>query len=107
MPTKIPMILPEWLDQELWEDFILYRSEIKKPMTDTAKKRMVMRIQRFFNAGGHVETMIENSINSGKWSNIYFAKEEKIDEESKRYGKPETGADVHARHLRLLSERNQ
>jgi len=103
MPKIISIIpLPEWLDQELWDDFISYREEIKKPMTPTAIKRLLIRLGRFVEAGGHVETMIENSINSGKWSNVYFSKKEVIDEENRRFSKPETGADVHARQLRSI-----
>jgi len=81
LPKVVPISpLPEWLDAELWNDFISYRKEIKKPMTPTAIKRMLMRLGRLVEVGVHIQTMIENSINSGKWSNVYFVKDEKADE---------------------------
>ena len=97
MLKVVPILpLPEWLDPELWDDFIEYRKEIKKPIGDIGKKRMLKRLKRFVDEGGHLETMIENSINSGKWSNIYFAKEEDLSGANTGFNKKETSADIFA-----------
>ena len=33
--------LPDWIDADVWKDFEHWRKSIKKPLTDTARKRIV------------------------------------------------------------------
>jgi len=62
--------MPEWLDVELWKDFVTNRKGIKKPMTDVAKKRMLMKMGRFHDHGIDVNECLERSLING-WKDIY------------------------------------
>lgn len=70
-------IAPDWLDKELWEDYLCYRSEIKKPLTETGQKRAVMKLKRFYDQGQNVDEIIEQSI-TNNWLGL-FAVKQKLD----------------------------
>ena len=70
-------IAPEWLDKELWEDYLAYRVEIKKPLTETGQKRAVMKLKRFYDAGQDVDEIIEQSI-TNNWLGLFSVKQ-KVD----------------------------
>jgi len=40
----VTFALPDWLDPEIWADFERVRRLIKKPLTDTARKRIVKKL---------------------------------------------------------------
>lgn len=58
------------IDDDLWDDFCAHRSEIKKPMSELAKKRMRNRIERYAAQGHDITEMLERSISCG-WQDIY------------------------------------
>lgn len=62
--------LPGWLDADLWRDFIANRKGIKKPMTGVAQKRMLMKLQRWHEAGIDVNECLERSL-INNWKDIY------------------------------------
>lgn len=66
--------LPEWLDQDDWDDFIQHRKELRKPMTDTAKRRMLRKLGKMKDAGEYIPEVIDQSIRNG-WQDIYPAKQ--------------------------------
>lgn len=63
-------VVPEWLDGELWADFIENRKQIKKAMTDIAQKRMLRKMERWHTAGINVNECLERSI-INRWKDIY------------------------------------
>jgi len=63
-------LTPGWLDGELWGDFIQHRKEIKKPLTETATKRMLRKLERWHAAGVNVNECLERSI-INRWQDIY------------------------------------
>ena len=63
-------LVPEWLDAELWTDFIGSRKQSKKPMTEIAKKRMLMKLERWNAKGININECLERSIING-WQDIY------------------------------------
>jgi len=70
---------PDWLDQELWQDFIEYREEIKKPLTEVGKKRAIKKLRRLMDEGGDQTLILERTINSSAlkpWTGIFQAKPE-------------------------------
>lgn len=67
---------PDWLDIELWQDFIEYRNEIKSPLTPKGEKRALRKLERLIAEGGDQELIIENTIISGKWKGLFQAKPE-------------------------------
>lgn len=84
--------MPEWLNAELWKDFITNRKGMKKPMTEVAQKRMLMKCERFHDRGIDVNECLERSlINS--WKDIY--------EPDPRRQKPDHIEDLFAKGYRL------
>jgi hypothetical protein len=68
---------PEWLDKELWDDYIAYRKELKKPLTAVGEKRAIMKLQRFYEQGQNVNEILEQSI-TNNWLGL-FAVKQKVD----------------------------
>lgn len=62
--------LPNWLDEELWTDFQEHRKEIGKPLTQTAEKRLLMKLYRMKEAGEDIDTALERSIENG-WKGVF------------------------------------
>jgi len=58
------------IDPELWADFVQHRKDIKKPLTQTAQKRMLARLSRFLEQGMNVDAMLERSIVNG-WQDVW------------------------------------
>lgn len=69
--------LPEWLERQDWLDFCEHRRvACKTPMTLTAGKRMLSKLDRLRQAGHPPALVIDQSINSGKWTDIYPLKDD-------------------------------
>jgi len=58
------------IDEELFQDFMQHRKEIKKPLTAVAQKRMRMRLERFEQEGQDVNALLEKSILNG-WQDVW------------------------------------
>lgn len=70
---------PDWLDVELWNDYIQYRIEIKAPLTQVGEKRALMKLERLIAQGGDQTAMVEATINSKKqWAGIFYREAEVI-----------------------------
>ena len=65
--------LPAWLDAELWADFLQHRIELGKPLTPTAERRCLRKLERW-HADPEVDAMqqLEHSIEMG-WRGLYLA----------------------------------
>lgn len=72
--TKDKIIIPDFIDKELWSDFKKMRIKIKKPMTDRAEKLMINKLQKMNDAGLDTKKSIENSI-INSWQDIYEPKD--------------------------------
>jgi len=72
--------LPDWLDRELWTDFLQYRKEIDKRgvgLSPTGEKRALMKLERFIRDGGDQTLILENTITSKTgWAGIFMAKKD-------------------------------
>jgi len=64
--------LPEKIDAKVWNAFIEHRKNLKKPLTEWAKKLIVDRLESI---GGDFNALINQSIECG-WQKIYPLKEE-------------------------------
>ena len=62
--------MPDWLDGELWKDFVENRKGIKAAMTEVAQKRMLMKLERWHDRGIDVNECLERSLING-WKDIY------------------------------------
>lgn len=63
-------LVPEWMPADLWADFIAARLEAKKPLTATAAKRMLAKIERLKAEGHCPSRLLENSI-LNRWTDVY------------------------------------
>lgn len=71
MPKKTAsLVLPDWLDAELWAEFVKHRKALKKPMTDYAQALAFKILERFRNAGHEPRGVIEQSIFNG-WQGLF------------------------------------
>lgn len=66
-------VTPPWVDQQLWDDFIAMRKQIKKPATDRAKQLLVNELQKLVEQGHTQHEVIGNSIKNC-WQDFYAPK---------------------------------
>ena len=59
-----------WIDPQSWDDFVKFRDEIKKPLTETAVKKSINFLSKF--KSQHIE-IIETSIRS-RWTGLFQLK---------------------------------
>lgn len=62
--------LPPGIDPDLWRDFVENRRQMKKPLTEVAKRRTLQKLVRLQGQGHDVNELIERSITSG-WRGIF------------------------------------
>ena len=72
-PKKPIEVLPEWLPEELWKNFVDHRRAIKKPMGDKAKSLAIATLTKLRDQGNDPRTVIETSIFRG-WSGLFAVK---------------------------------
>ena len=72
--SSIALVIPEWLDGELLNDFIDMRKAKKNPMTQKAISLLITKITKAFNAGHDTTLMLENAIVGG-WQSVYTPKD--------------------------------
>ena len=70
---SITLELPEWLPENIWNDFVELRKFIKKPMTDRAKQLMLSNLQKIKD-NGHDPILAINKSIANNWSDIYEPK---------------------------------
>ena len=70
---SITLELPEWLPENIWNDFVELRKFIKKPMTDRAKQLMLLNLQKIKD-NGHDPILAINKSIANNWSDIYEPK---------------------------------
>lgn len=62
--------IPSWLDSALWNEFVLHRKQIKKPMTVLAENRILKKLTELRQQGQDYEAILNKSILSG-WTDIF------------------------------------
>lgn len=67
------VIIPDWLDKELWESFLQFRKEVKSKMTDHAQDLAIRKLDKWRKAGHDPKEIIENSIING-WKGLFEPK---------------------------------
>lgn len=66
--------LPIFINENLFDSFVKMRKEIKKPLTDEARKLLIKKLTRFENKqAGFANTALEDSI-EGSWQGVYEPK---------------------------------
>jgi hypothetical protein len=75
---KVELILPEWVNQETWQDFVQMRKSIKKPLTEAAIKLILKDLEKFKLEGINPNLCLQESIKNS-WQGVFKPK----------YAKPE------------------
>lgn len=70
---SIYILLPAYIDSNLWEDFLLVREKKKAPNSKTALNRIVAKLDRAKIKGFNPNEMLENSI-IGNWTGVHEPK---------------------------------
>lgn len=63
-------VIPEWLDAEVWAEFLKHRRLLKKPMTDRAQALAFKLLERIRAAGHDPQASIDQSIFNG-WQGLF------------------------------------
>lgn len=74
--NKDILILPDWIDKELWSDFLEVRRVKKAPNTNRAIKLLITELTGLRDLGAEPQKIIEQSIKGG-WTGFYPLKENK------------------------------
>lgn len=78
MSKKISvLVLPDWLDADLWAEFVKHRKALKKPMTEFAQTLAFKTLERVRSAGHDPRASIEQSIFNG-WQGLFEPREVEI-----------------------------
>jgi phage replication O-like protein O len=70
----IPTILPEWLEKELWDDFIEHRKKLRKPMTKRAEDTIIKKLTWLKGLGHNPRHCLLTAIERG-WLSVFEPKE--------------------------------
>jgi hypothetical protein len=82
-----PIVLPDWLDKESWNNFIQHRKEIGKPLKTTGIKMAIKKLERMKEQGQDIVLVIEHAISNG-YQGLFEIKSqgESNGKDSKYYG---------------------
>lgn len=69
--------LPEWLEPDLWAEFLVHRKTLKKPMTEYAQKLAIKVLEKFRLAGHDPKASIDQSILNG-WQGLFEPRSEAV-----------------------------
>jgi len=70
---KSELTLPEWLDKDAWSEFEQHRKETKKPLTDLARKKNLLVLEKHKDRQSEI---INNTI-ANRWQGLFEPKENK------------------------------
>lgn len=68
--------LPDWLPAQSWEDWVDHRIEVKSPLTLKAAGMALRHLSRLRDEGNDPVLVIEQSVRSGKWTDLYAVKQQ-------------------------------
>ena len=71
--TKSVVVLPDWINQELWDGFMEIRKGLRAKNTDVAIKALLNKLSEFKDAGLDPNEAISNSIESS-WKGVFEPK---------------------------------
>lgn len=67
--------LPYWLPDDVWKDWVEHRKAIKAPLTQRAAELSLRKLDRLKAEGQCPVAVIEQSVMSGKWTDLYPVRE--------------------------------
>ena len=72
--NKTP-IIPNWLDEDLWEEYKSHLKELGKRLSSTAEYRQIKQLDEWRGRGHDPEAIINQSLNNN-WTRLFEPKEE-------------------------------
>jgi len=69
------LVLPDWLDINLWKEFKKHRTKLKKPMTEKAEEILIAKLSHLKEQGHNPKQLLITSIERG-WQTVYEPKGE-------------------------------
>lgn len=72
--NKSNIVLPDWIDQELWMAFLELRKKLKKPLTSYGEKLLVTKLSRLKEEGNEPNKVIERTIEHS-WRSFFSLNE--------------------------------
>jgi uncharacterized protein YdaU (DUF1376 family) len=72
-PTPKGVVLPDWVDHQIWKDFLEHRQKLKAPMTDKAKKMMLNELEALMATGNQPNEVLRQSMLRG-WKGVFELK---------------------------------
>lgn len=73
-PAPSAPVLPDWLPKESWNEWVEYRASIKAPLNAKASKLSIDKLAKLRAEGHDPVAVIDQSIFSGKWTDLYAIK---------------------------------
>lgn len=85
--SEQPIVLPDWLPNEVWEEFKQHRKDMKKPMSVLAQKKTINQLEKMRERGQDIQAVIDQSIANG-WQGLFELKSQGKNhgKDSKYYG---------------------
>ena len=77
--ADISVDLPDWLPDDVWEDWVQHRAAVKAPLTQRAAELCLRKLERLRAQGSDPVAVIEQSVMSGKWTDLYPVKGDSSD----------------------------
>jgi hypothetical protein len=65
-----PFEPPVWVPEKAWNDFLMMRQKLRKPMTTRAKELMVGKLEKLLNQGHDTESVLNQSI-ARSYTDVY------------------------------------
>jgi len=73
-PKITQLVIPNFINLELWNDFVKMRKEMKKPLTETSYKQNIQKLTEFENKkSGNANEALKNAI-AGNWQGLFEPK---------------------------------
>ena len=67
------VVLPEFIDLDLWNDFLVQRKKLKAPNTDRALNSLLKKLANYYHNGHNVNDIIQESYDNG-WKGVFEPK---------------------------------
>lgn len=64
-------VLPDWLPRDSWDEWVEYRASIKAALTPKAAQLSIKKLAKLYAEGHDPVAVIDQSIFSGKWTDLY------------------------------------
>jgi uncharacterized protein YdaU (DUF1376 family) len=64
-------VLPDWLPERIWDDWVAHRKSIRAKLTPRAAVLCIEKLAELRGAGNDPVAVIEQSIMSGKWTGLF------------------------------------